>query len=86
MTKKRRPLSYSKLTIGITEPRGKKKPHKYKYTVETSIVGNNLEDVLHLNPKLESKFHMKIGLRKDAKIKLINFKILHNQGLTMYDL
>jgi len=85
--KEYRTVNFARLTFGITEDRGLNKlPYKWKKTFDTSVVGDTLDQVLELNPGFENKYHEKFGLIKKAKIKLINFKILHNQGKTTYKL
>ena len=82
-----RDVNYAVLKFGVTESRGEKKlPYKWTKEVETSIVGSSLEEVLRLNPNIENAYHEKLGLIKKAKIKLINVKIIHSQGKTMYKL
>jgi hypothetical protein len=82
-----RPVNYAKLKFGITESRGDKKlPYKWTKEVETSVVGNTIEEVIKYSPKIENTYHEKLGLIKKAKIKLINMKIIHSQGKTTYKL
>lgn len=80
-----RAVNYATLKFGITESRGDKKlPYKWTKEVDTSIVGSNLEEVLRFSPEIEKTYHEKLGLIKKSKIKLINVKIIHSQGKTMY--
>lgn len=80
-----RDINFAKLTFGISECRGPvKKPYKWKHTIETSVVGSSIDEVLKLNPGFEQKYYEKFGLKKKATIKLINIKIIHSQGKTMY--
>ena len=87
----RRPLSYATLTFGITEDRStkkspNKKPYKYKMNVDTTVIGESIEEVLKFKPDIENKYMSRFELKPKTKIKLINFKLLHSQGLTTYKL
>lgn len=82
-----RPLSFGKLTFGITEYKGaSKKAFKYKKEVDIPVIGDNLSDVLVFNPGIENKYRKEFGLKDKTEIKLINFKVLHSQGKTVYKL
>lgn len=82
-----RQVNYVKLVFGITKSTiASKKPEKYKQEVETSIIGETLEEILKFNKDIEEKYKKVFGLKEKSEIKLINFKLIHNQGRTTYKL